>query len=104
MKYIAVLSALILGMGIALALSAEEEPTRRYMLTHGKSQGQFALDVVREHKGRRARRLRHRDIVAVDLTDAELAKLRQHPLFKHARIEPDPPRFLQATNSEEIIP
>jgi PKD repeat protein len=102
-SFMAAWLALVTATGAQPALAQENESGNRYMISHARNAGPQALEVVRENNGRRARRLRYRDIIAADLTEEQLARLRRHPLFKHAYIELDPPRYLLASNSEETV-
>lgn len=70
--------------------------TQRYMLTVQKGKGKKSLDVVTKNKGKKAKKLKYRDVIAADLSDKDLAKLLRHPLFRGAKVELDPQRFMLA--------
>ena len=83
---------------------AVSESEKRYMLSHADGQGRAALRAVQQLRGKRARNLKYRNLVAADLTEKDLEKLRRHPLFRGRNIEEDPKRYLLANNSSETVP
>lgn len=108
-RYISILGSAAICVAIVAAFSTSAfskpvEKNQRYMVAHAKGKGAESLEAVVKSNGKKAKKLKFRDIIAADLSDEDLAKLLRHPLFVGAKVEPDPRRYMQATNSVEIIP
>lgn len=101
-----VVTAVAVGIGSLSFHSsalAQAESSKRYIVAHKKGDGPSAEKAARK-MAKFARRLKRRDLLSVELTDRQLAKLRRHPLFSATLIEEDPRRYLFADNSSETIP
>ncbi|MFT4874965.1 MAG: serine protease [Halioglobus sp.] len=94
----AMAAVVIIGLntGTALAKGEAADNSQRYMVTHAKGKGVQSLKVVNKNNGKKAKKLKYRDIIAADLSDKDLAKLLRHPLFAGAKVEPDSKRFMLA--------
>jgi len=82
---------------------AQAEASKRYLVTHAAGDGPLA-DKAAKRLAQFSRRLNRRNVLTVEATDKQLAKLRRHPLFSGSVIEEDARRYLLADNSSETMP
>ena len=97
------LVSVLVGLSSSSLVTAAPDD-QRYMITHPAGKGGKALGVIKNNNGKRAKKLKYRDIIAADLSAKDLRKILRHPLFRGAKFEPDPRRYMLADNSSETLP